>query len=177
MKTYDCFTCNLAKGCQDCEYALNELGYAFNKKLKIRRVIESWNFHHPDDKMPQKGFVIHHRSGKLHDVDTEKMTWVQHSQYHFHGDGRGFTGKKHSQKTIALMRKKATGRKGTPHTDEFIEKMRGIKNPIFKMKAHPTRGKHNNRIQLYWKNWWKNITPEEYKNFCDKVSLGRMHKG
>lgn len=84
MKNTKCFECDLSR-CKDCEYHLSDEGYAYSKKTRFKRANEAWNYYHPDDLMPQKGFVAHHDSKNRLDDSKEnikKWTDFEHRQYH-----------------------------------------------------------------------------------------------
>jgi len=180
MKDIRCFSCKQIPGytniplCEDCEYIVDDTpryeGYAYSTKLKIHRYVEAWNHKHSDDKFPQKGYVIHHLNGKLDDSKTQKVTWKWHNQYHWRGDGRGFTGRKHRPDTIEKMRKVKIGKyKGRFVSDEWREKVRLSLIGNKRAKGQP-------KIREYWSKWWSSLSEKERKEFGKKVSMGRIKR-
>ena len=104
-----CFGCDLSPKHKGCKYYLKE-GYARNKKLDVKRAIESWNYYHPDDLMPQKGFVVHHgNENKIDDSEGNLKKWnrKEHNQYHHKGNQYS---------------------KGCKRSEEFKEKLKGNQN-------------------------------------------------
>ncbi|MCK4424002.1 MAG: hypothetical protein KAV18_08035 [Candidatus Omnitrophica bacterium] len=146
MKITECFTCDLSK-CDDCKYRLND-GYALTKKRGyIKRSIEAWNYYHPDDPMPQKGFVIHHiNKNKLDDSkeNVEKLTDFEHSRYHMTGNqnGKANKGKKCSEEH---KEKISIGNKGKKQSEEAKKKIGKASSIAMKGKQNALGCKHSEK--------------------------------
>ena len=91
MKTEECFTCDLSPKCTECPYWI-DTGYiqGYICGAEVKRAIEAWNYYHPDNLMPEKGFVVHHKNeNKLDDSknNIEKMTISEHMRLHQNSKG------------------------------------------------------------------------------------------
>ena len=132
MKTVECFSCDLTE-CAVCKYWLDG-GYAWGWlcNTSIKRTNEAWNFYHPNDLMPQKGFVVHHDNENTLDDSKEnlqKLTKSKHTRLHMIGNqnGKGNKGKKHTEEHKERNRQAKLGNQNTlgyKHTEESIEKNR-----------------------------------------------------
>lgn len=80
-----CFVCDLSLKCVDCQYSQYGAYIYRSGAKKVKRAIESWNHYHPDDLMPQEGFVVHHKNrNKIDDCkrNLEKLTIEEHAHSH-----------------------------------------------------------------------------------------------
>jgi ribosomal protein S24E len=90
-----------------------------------------WNDHNPDDLMPDKGFVIHHKDGNPNNNEIsnlQKMTDVDHKKLHALKCNHPNTGRKFSKEIRKKLSESHKGQKawnkGTPMKEEVKEKLR-----------------------------------------------------
>lgn len=109
---------------------------------EVRKYQKVWNKAHPDDPMPQKGFVIHHKDGDPDNNEPdnlEKMEKRKHDRLHHIGENNVA---KRSDVRIK-MAEKAKGNKshlGFTHTEETKIKLSINKKLYWKRKKEKEKG-------------------------------------
>lgn len=136
----------------------------------------AWNKCHPDDTMPEDGYVIHHKD-ENHNNDTpdnlQKMTDSEHKSHHHKG-------KALSEKQIQQISISNTGRRpwlGKHHTEESKQRMSvaqkgkqaGIHNSFYgKTHSKEARLKMSEKRKL-------RITKQETRNKMSAARSGDKH--
>lgn len=128
-------------------------------------MLNLWNSLHPEDPMPEKGYVIHHKDENPENNDPdnlEKIKREEHSKLHHtgitfsltekqkkaiskrqQGENNSFYGKKHSEETKEHWSKIRTGRKQSEKSKQKISEANKGKILSFETKRKIAEARKN----------------------------------
>lgn len=87
-----------------------------------------WNKYHPDDPMPQRGYVIHHKDedcGNEREDNLEKVTRSEHGKIHIGGEKNPAKRKEVKKKISSAMKGRALTKEHKRKISDAHQKRRG----------------------------------------------------